>query len=75
MVINGNYKLFNTLTLKQIFWKTKNFFKKLDSRFVAEALKIESATFPYITALSEGNVKRNRMDVQNRPITKNGFCQ
>ena len=52
--------VFNTLTLKQTFWKTKAFFKKLEYRFLVEATKIEN-TFPFKTALSEANVKANRM--------------
>ena len=53
--------VFNTLTLKQIFWKTKTFFKKLEYRFLVEATKIENTSFPFKTALSEANVKTNRM--------------
>ena len=53
--------LVNTLTLKQIFWKTKTFFKKLEYRFLVESTKIENASFLYKTALSEANVKTNRM--------------
>ena len=53
--------VFNTLTLKQIFWKTKTFFKKLEYRFLVEATKIEITPFPFKTALSEANVKTNRM--------------
>ena len=53
--------VFNTLILKQIFWKTKTFFKKLEDRFLAESAKTESASFPYKTAISEDNVKINRM--------------
>ena len=53
--------VFNTLTLKQIFWKTKTFFKKLEYRFLVESTKIENASFPYKTAISEANVKTNRM--------------
>ena len=53
--------VFNTLTLKQIFWKTKTFFKKLEYRFLVESTKIENASFPYKTAISEASVKRNRM--------------
>ena len=49
--------VFNTLTLKQIFWKTKTFFKKLEYRFLVESTKIENASFPYKTAISEANVK------------------
>ena len=53
--------VFNTLTLKQIFWKTKTFFKKLEYRFLVEATKIENMPFPFKTALLEANVKSNRM--------------
>ena len=53
--------VFNTLTLKQIFWKTKTFFKKLEYRFLVEATKIEITPFPFKTALAEANVKTNRM--------------
>ena len=49
----------NTLTLKQIFWKTK-FFKKLEYRFLVESTKIENASFPYKTAILEANVKTNK---------------
>ena len=51
----------NTLTLKQIFWRTKTFFKKLKYRFLVEATKIEITPFPFKTALSEANGKTNRM--------------
>ena len=53
--------VFNTLTLKQIFWKTKTLFKKLEYHFLLESTKIESTSFPYKTAISEANVKINRM--------------
>ena len=46
---------FNTLTLKLIFWKTKTFFKKLEYGFLVESIKIENASFPYKTAISEAN--------------------
>ena len=52
---------FNTLILKQIFWKTKTFFKKLKKRSLVENYKIENTIFPYKTTLSEANVKTNRM--------------
>ena len=52
---------FNSLTLKQIFWKKKTFFKKLEHRFLVESIKAENATFPYKTAISEASVKANRM--------------
>ena len=53
--------VFNTLTLKQIFWKTKTFFKRLEYSFLVETTKIENASLPYKTAISEANVKTNRM--------------
>ena len=53
--------VFNTLTLKQIFWKTKTFFKKLEYRFLVEATKIENTSFPFKAALLEANVNTNRM--------------
>ena len=52
--------VFNTFNLKQIFWKTKTFLKKLEDRFLVEATNIENTSFPFKTALSEANVKANR---------------
>ena len=51
--------VFNTLTLKQISWKTKNFFEKLDDCFLVESIKFENSSFTYKTAISEANVKTN----------------
>ena len=51
----------NTLTLKQIFRKKKIIFEKLEYRFLVEATKIENTSFPFKTALSEANVKTNRV--------------
>ena len=53
--------VFNTLTLKQIFWKTKTYLKKLEYCFLVETTKIQSTLFPFKTALSEANVKTNGM--------------
>ena len=44
--------IFNALILKQIFWRSQTLSKKLEYRFLVENNKIESATFPYKTALS-----------------------
>ena len=61
-MVLGILNVFNTLTLKQIFSKTKTFsLKKLENSFVVESTMIESETYPYKTALSEANVKANRM--------------
>ena len=53
--------IFNTLTLKQIFWKTKTFLKKLEYPILVESMKIENASFPYKNTISEANVKTYRM--------------
>ena len=56
--------VFNTLTLKQFFWKTKTFFKKLKYRFLVFSkplTKIENTSIPFKTALSEPYVKTNSM--------------
>ena len=64
--------VFNTLTLKRIFWKTKIFFKKLEQRFLVETTKIENTSFLFKTALSETNVKTNRLATTKVTITKSG---
>ena len=53
--------IFNTITLKQTFWKTKAFFRKLEHRFLVESTKTENASFPYKTVISEANIKTNGM--------------
>ena len=53
--------VFNTLALIQIFWRTKTFSKKLEYCFLVETTKIENISFRFKTALSEPNVKTNRM--------------
>ena len=50
--------VFNTLTLKQIFWIV---FQKTGVPFLVESTKIENASFPDKRAISEANVKTNRM--------------
>ena len=54
-------KFFNTLTVKQIFWKIKTFFNKQEYGFLIETTKIENTSFPFKTAMSEANVKTKRM--------------
>ena len=39
----------------------QTFFKKLEYRVLVESTKVESVSFPYKTAISEANVKKNRM--------------
>ena len=42
--------VFNVLTLKQIFCKTKTFFKNLEYHFLVETTEIENTSFPFKTA-------------------------
>ena len=44
--------------------------KKLEYRFLVESIKIENVTFPYKTALSEANVKANRIWSTKRTYDK-----
>ena len=43
--------VFNTLTLKQIFWKTKPILKKLEYRSLVETNKIKNTLFPFKTSV------------------------
>ena len=44
-----------------VFLENENFFKELEYRFLVERTEIEKASLPYKTAISEANVKTNRM--------------
>ena len=50
----------------------KTFFKKLEYRFLVECTKIETAIFRYKIALSEANVKTNKMGSTKRNYHKEG---
>ena len=53
---------FNTFNFEIDFLENENLFsKKLEYHFLVESTKIENASFPYKTAISEANVKTNRM--------------
>ena len=58
---SGNFERFQYFNFKTDFLKNGNLFQKLEYRFLVENTKIESASFPYKTAISEANVKTNRM--------------
>ena len=51
----------NTLTLKNISSKAQTLFKKLECRLLAESTEIGNASFPLKAALSEANVKTNKI--------------
>ena len=65
--------VFNTLTLIQIFWKTKTFSKKLEYRFLFETTEIESTSHFYSKLLCQKPVLRQiEWQLQNGRITKSG---
>ena len=63
----GGFQYFNFETN---FLKKANPFQKTGERFLVKSTKIESATFPYKTALSETNNKtyngEHKMDLSQR---------
>ena len=63
--------VFNTLALKQLFWKKKTFFKKLEYCFLVESTKIENRTFDKKLFNQKPMLWQIEWVVQNGPITKN----
>ena len=62
MTITGNFKCFQCYNFDTNFLKNENLFQKMKHPFLAKSTKIENATFPYKNALSEANVKTNRIE-------------
>ena len=56
-----NFKHFQYFNFEANSWKTKTFFKKLEQLFLVERTKIETASFRYKSAISEANIKTNKM--------------
>ena len=65
---DGHWRFLTFLIL--IFQKPRTFLKKLKYCFLAESIRIENSTFLCKTALSEANVKRNRIE---RSFASNSF--
>ena len=61
MTVTENFKRFQYFNFKTDLLESEIFFKKLEYRFLVESTKIEKASFPYKTAVSEANVKTNRV--------------
>ena len=64
--------VFNTLTLKQIFWKRKTFFKQLEYRSLVEATKIENNHFHSKLLCQKPMLRQKVWRLKNGPITKSG---
>ena len=62
MTISESFEHFQYFNFETDFLKNENFFQKLEYRFLVERTKIENkASFPYKIAISEANVKTNRI--------------
>ena len=61
MTICGNFTRFQYFNFENDFLENANLFQKLDYHFLIESTKSENSSFPYKTAISETDVKTNRM--------------
>ena len=64
--------VFNTLTLKQIFWKTETFFKALEYRFLVKSLRLKTHYFHSKLLSQKPMLRQIEWWLQNGPITKSG---
>ena len=64
--------VFNTLTSKQIFWKTKAFLKKLDYGFLVQTTEIETHHFFSKMLCRKPMLRQIEWQLRNGPITKGG---
>ena len=65
--------VFNTLTLKQIFWKTKAFFKELECSFLLKPLRLKTHHFHLKLLCQKQMLWQTERRLQNGPITKSGI--
>ena len=56
VTVSENFKRFQYFNFEIDFLENKNFFQKTGVQFLVESTKIENASFPYKTAISEANV-------------------
>ena len=56
MTISENFEHFQYFIFEADLLQNKNFFKKLQYRFLVERTNNEKASFPYKAAISEANV-------------------
>ena len=56
-----NFDHFQCFNFETDFLENKFFFQKLEDCFLVERTKIKKASSPYKTAVSEANVKSNKM--------------
>ena len=75
VTISGNFERLQYFNFKTNFLEKKTFFKKLEYPFLVEKTKIENASFPHKTAISEANVKTNKMVSTKLTSQRTEFCQ
>ena len=61
VTISENFEHFQYFNCETDFLENENVFQKTGVQFFSERTKIEKASFPYKTAVSEANFKTNRM--------------
>ena len=61
MKTSEKFEHFQYFNFETDFLENKTFLKKLEFNFLVECTKINKASFPYKTAISEANVETNRM--------------
>ena len=61
VTLSENFKCFQYFNFETDFLENEDLFKKLEYRFLVESTKIEKPSPPYKSAISEVNVKTNRM--------------
>ena len=62
--LSENFKRFQYFNFETDFLENENHFQKLEYRFLVESTKIENASFPYKTAISETSVKNRRGNIK-----------
>ena len=61
MTICGSFTSFQYFNFETDFLENENLFQKTGVAFLIESTKIENSSFPCKIAISEANVKTNRM--------------
>ena len=64
MTISECFKCFQYINFNSNFLENKNLFQKTEVCFLVETTKIENTLFSFKTALSDANVKTNRMAIK-----------
>ena len=72
VTMSGNLNAFTTLILKQISWKTKTFFRKLEYLILIQGTELKIHHFYTKLPNQKPILKQIECWVQNEPITKNG---